>query len=212
MKIKINLEEWQRRTHFEFFNNFDEPFFGVVADIDCNFAYRFCKENNLSFYLWYLHKSLLAANRIENFRYKIIDGEIFLFDEIDATPTVGRSDGTFGFSYLKFYDDFEIFALEAQKIIEIVKQHDALFPPENLPVYEHVIQFSSIPWINFTSLSHARSFSYKDSSPKISFGKLTEKDGRFLMPISVHVHHGLMDGYHVGLFYEYFQEEMNKEN
>ncbi len=31
------------------------------------------------------------------------------------------------------------------------------------------------------------------------------------MPVSVHVHHGLMDGYHVGLFYEALQTAMDTD-
>ena len=31
------------------------------------------------------------------------------------------------------------------------------------------------------------------------------------MPISIHVHHALMDGYEVGLFVEEFQKLMNLE-
>ena len=40
-----------------------------------------------------------------------------------------------------------------------------------------------------------------DSSPKISWGKYFEQGGRTLVPFSVQVHHGLMDGYHVGRYY-----------
>jgi chloramphenicol O-acetyltransferase type A len=32
------------------------------------------------------------------------------------------------------------------------------------------------------------------------------------MPISIHVHHGLMDGSHLGQFVDYFQEIMNQKN
>ena len=74
-----------------------------------------------------------------------------------------------------------------------------------------MIHFSAIPWLNFTSLSHARSYSYPDSCPKISFGKMTTLDnGKKMMPLSVHVHHGLMDGMHVGKFVALFQELMNQ--
>jgi len=58
-------------------------------------------------------------------------------------------------------------------------------------------------------LSHARSFSFPDSIPKISFGKMTELDGVKTMPVSVHVHHGLMDGFHVGQFVDKFQQLMD---
>jgi chloramphenicol O-acetyltransferase type A len=30
-----------------------------------------------------------------------------------------------------------------------------------------VIHFSAIPWLDFTSLSHARSYTFPDSCPKI---------------------------------------------
>ena len=72
------------------------------------------------------------------------------------------------------------------------------------------IHFSAIPWVDFTSLSHARSFTFPDSAPKISFGKLTDKDGIKTMAVSIHIHHGLADGYHVGQFVEKFQTLMNE--
>ncbi|TYP97099.1 chloramphenicol acetyltransferase [Sphingobacterium allocomposti] len=31
------------------------------------------------------------------------------------------------------------------------------------------------------------------------------------MPVSIHVHHGLVDGYHVGLFIDRYQELMDGE-
>ncbi|RYG03106.1 MAG: hypothetical protein EOO02_09150 [Chitinophagaceae bacterium] len=67
---------------------------------------------------------------------------------------------------------------------------------------------SALPWLNFTSISHARAFSFPDSCPKISFGKLSEVEGKSLMPVSIHVHHGLMDGFHVAQFVERFEAEM----
>ncbi|HAI84531.1 MAG TPA: chloramphenicol acetyltransferase, partial [Chitinophagaceae bacterium] len=57
---------------------------------------------------------------------------------------------------------------------------------------------------DFTSLSHARSFSFADSCPKISFGKMTVNQDKRTMPVSVHVHHALMDGYHVAQFIDLF--------
>ncbi|HTD92472.1 MAG TPA: CatA-like O-acetyltransferase, partial [Chitinophagaceae bacterium] len=65
--------------------------------------------------------------------------------------------------------------------------------------------YSSIPWLNFTSLSHARAFGFGDSIPKISFGKMSVNGDRRTMPVSLHVHHGLMDGYEVGQFVDKFQ-------
>ncbi|VAW26566.1 putative acetyltransferase, partial [hydrothermal vent metagenome] len=71
---------------------------------------------------------------------------------------------------------------------------------------QDIAYFSAIPWIKFTSVEHAMNTKVLDSVPKIAFGKWEEREGEKYMPVSVHVHHALMDGLHVGQFYEMFQE------
>jgi chloramphenicol O-acetyltransferase type A len=206
MKQEVNIENWNRKAHYLFFSQFDEPFFGVTVTIDCTEAYHYSKRNGLSFFLVYLYRALSAANNIEAFRYRIVDGKVFIFDEINAAPTIGRPDGTFGFAYLDYDKSEAVFYEKANAVIDLVKQSRSLHPAVS---GENTIHFSALPWLNFTSLSHARNYSFPDSSPKISFGKVTEQNGVKTMPVSIHVHHGLVDGYHVGLFADRFQELMN---
>lgn len=206
MKKELDIENWERKDHFNFFKNFEEPFFGVIVDLDCTSAYKYCKENELSFFLYYLHKSLKAANKIEPFKYRIIDEKVMMFDKVNASPTINRPNGTFGFAYIDYLEDFSQFKKSAEKEIDRIQNSSGLVPAVS---GENVIHYSSIPWIKFTSISHARSFSFKDSCPKISFGKMTENNGRRAMPVSIHVHHALMDGFHVGKYIEEFQKLMN---
>jgi chloramphenicol O-acetyltransferase type A len=67
-----------------------------------------------------------------------------------------------------------------------------------------------IPWVAFTSFAHARRHGTEDSVPKIVFGKRHERGGRHRMPVSVEVHHALVDGLHVGRFFEGFQERLDR--
>ena len=48
-----------------------------------------------------------------------------------------------------------------------------------------------------------------DSNPKMSWGKYFQQNGRVLTPFSVQVHHGLMDGFHIGRFYETLQTHID---
>lgn len=207
MKQLITLDDWKRKDHFQFFSKFEEPFFGVTINIDCTLAYQQAKEKGNSFFLYYLYRSLKAANAIENFRYRIIDKEVYLFDQINASATINRPDETFGFSYMDYDKNEEMFYQKAKEEIVRVQQSKGLIPAGS---GENVIHFSAVPWLDFTSLSHARSFTFPDSCPKISFGKVTENNGKKLMSVSIHAHHGLMDGFHIGLFAEQFQELMNE--
>ncbi len=208
MKQKLDINNWERKDHFQFFNQFEEPFFGLSVDVDCTDAYKKAKEKGISFFLYYLYKSLAAANKIEPFKYRILDNEVFVFAVVNASPTINRPNGTFGFSYIDYNQNFDYFLQAATVEIERVQNSSGLIPAVS---GENVIHYSSIPWVDFTSLSHARSFSFKDSSPKISFGKMTEKNGRKRMSMSVHVHHALMDGYHVGQYVDLFQQLMNQD-
>lgn len=205
MKQKIDLQQWRRRDHFTFFSQFEEPYFGLCTEIDCTRAYDAAKAQGISFFLYYLYRSLKAANQVAPFRYRIADGEVWEYDAVHASPTINRPDGTFGFAYMDYHEDFAAFQASAQQEIEKVQQSTGLIPAVS---GENVIHYSSIPWVKFTALSHARSFSFKDSIPKISFGKMTETGGQRSMPVSIHVHHALMDGYHVGRYLECFQELM----
>ena len=208
MKTKLDLNTWPRKEHFEFFSKFEEPFFGIVAHIDCTKAYETSKKNGVSFFLYYLHKTLSAVNAVENFRYRIENGEIFIYDKIDASATLTRDDNTFGFSLMPFSTEFETFEKTSKEEIERVRNTTGLFT-RNFEA-DNLIHFSAVPWVDFTSLSHARSFTFPDSCPKISIGKMMiAEDGKRTMAVSVHVHHGLMDGFHVGEFFAKFQEFMD---
>lgn len=206
MKTLIDIENWNRKEHFLFYSKFEEPFFGISVKVDCTKAYFKAKEEQVSFFLYYLYRALKAANEVENFRYRIIDNNAYKFPSVNASPTINRPDGTFGFAYMDYYEDESKFYENALQEIENVKNTNSLLPAIS---GENVIHFSVIPWLDYMSISHARSFSHPDSCPKISFGKVTEKDGIKTMSVSVHGHHALMDGYHVGLFIDKFQFLLN---
>ena len=209
MKTLLDLENWNRKEHFaHFFRQMEEPFFGATVEIDCTKAYQTAKSLNVSFFIYYLHKTLVAVNTIENFKYRISEDKIYINNRVDASATIGREDGTFGFSLIEYDPDLKVFEQTASAEIERIQNTTGLFTREFND--DNVIHFSAIPWLNFTSLSHARSFTYPDSCPKISFGKMiTSETGKRTISMAVFVHHGLMDGLHLGQFVDYFQELMN---
>ena len=209
MKTKLDLESWARKEHFEFFSNFDEPYTGVSVEIDCTAAYERCKQNNISFFLYYFHQALVAVNSVEALRYRIEDGNVYIYDTIHGSATINRPDGTFQFSHFPFDGDFESFVERAEKEIEAAKQSKGL---DLTSSGIDAIHFSSIPWVKFTGLSHARNFARKDSCPKISVGKMTLVDGKRQMPLSIHAHHALVDGIDLARFIDKFSELMAEQS
>lgn len=185
----------------------EEPFFGITTRVDCTKAYAKAKELGVSFFTYYLHKTLIAVNALENFRYRIVEDKVYIFDQIDVSATILRDDKTFGFSLMEYNKDLNTFAEITRKEIARIQITPGLITRD----FEiNLIHFSAVPWVDFTSYSHARSFTWPDSCPKISYGKMVEENGKKTMSISVHVHHGLVDGYHVGQFLTLLQELLNE--
>lgn len=148
------------------------------------------------------YASLRSANAVEPFRYRIRDQRVFVHEVIHGGSTVMRDNETFGFSYFSFQESFAAFAAEGRREMERVKGTTRLDPRTD---DDDLIHYSVIPWISFTSFAHARRWNTDDTVPKLVFGKYFERDGRVRLPVSIEVHHALMDGLHVGRFVDGFQ-------
>ena len=209
MKKLIDINTWKRKEHYNFFVTFTEPFFGVVANVDCKSAYNRAKEMGVSFMLYYLHKSLRAVNEIEEFRIRIENEQPYLYDVVHGGSTTMNADGLFAFSFLPFSPDFDTFYASAKAELDRIKTISGLnATPESTRI--DLIQYSTVPWIHFTGLTHARNYNRPDSCPKISFGKCVEQDGKMFMPVALNANHALADGEHAGRYFELFQQYLNE--
>lgn len=204
-KNKIDINCWKRKDHYNFFKSFEQPFFGITAAINCTEAYAYCKAYKTSFFLYYLHKSLLAVNQVREFRYRIEHNEVIEYAHISGSITVLRSDETFGFAYFNYEPDFKTFANNAKAAIDLEKSGSGLRLKADC---NDLIHYSVLTGINFSSMQHAQMFSAGDTVPKIVFGRMRMENGQVLLPLSVHVNHALCDGFHVSKFLDIFQREM----
>ncbi len=205
---KLDFDTWKRKEQFDFFKNYENPFFNICANVDATNLYKFVKENDFSFFLASLFASNKAANLIEQFRFRIKDNDVIIYDKINLGSTVLNDDETFNFCYFDFNYDFKTFHSEANSVLEQNKK-------QRIKMNSHrdndaLIYYSVIPWISFTSFSHARNYSTRESIPKIVLGKITEQNNSLTMPVSVEVHHSLMDGLHVGKYFKLLQEILNE--
>jgi chloramphenicol O-acetyltransferase type A len=199
--VRIDLNTWERRSLFELFNEYSEPYHGVCLRVDCTETFHYAKDHRISVFLSLLHRSLLAANKTESFKLRVVDGAVWAYETIHGGSAVGRPNGTIGFAHYAYRPGLMDFVREASLELERVENRSDL----ERYAGQNIIRYSVLPWFDFTSISHARDFAARDSAPKITFGKITEAGGRRTMPVSIHVHHGLADGSHVAELVERFE-------
>lgn len=209
MKRKFNPENWNRKEHFNMFANMDNPYVGVVAEVECTKAYQHAKTNQLSFFAIYLHCSMLAENSVEEFKYRLEENEICIYNHLDCGTTIGRKDGTFGFALMNYTTDFTIFNKQLQEQIKSVESCSGLHI-KNEEITIGLVRHSTFPWSRFTGLVQPTNFGTGESIPRIIFGKAYHQGEKMYMPVSVEANHGFVDGLHLANYLAAFEKELNK--
>lgn len=201
MSTYLDLETWPRREQFHFFKGYDSPFFNVCVQLDVTALLRLARSRDgVPFFLTYHYLALQAANEVEPFRYRLRGDRVLVHDRIGMGTTILLDGERFGFCYFDWDGDFSRFAAQGAAALEALRAGDGRLEPRE--DRDDLIHGSVLPWISFTSFAHARKRKHEDSVPKIVFGKVFEDGGRSRMPISIEVHHALMDGAHVGRYLE----------
>lgn len=204
MKMKkVDLETWPRRQAYHFFKDFEDPYFSMTADTDVTVLRSFCKSQNVPFSLAVLYASTTVANGIREFRLRQDGDDVVEYDVVNASQTLLNEDETFSFSFIEYATDFREFKKNGLESVRKYKEMKTL----NVELERmDVIFYSVIPWVTFTSFKNAQRRDHTSTVPRIVFGKTHEREGRVLMPVSVEVNHMMMDGLHVGRFFQRFQE------
>ncbi len=203
----IDMDSWPRREHFNLFGNLDHPFFGMCANVDLTAFYPYVKQHDMSFTVVLVYALTRAANAIPEFRYRIRDGKVVEHDIIHPGLTILYTEDLFSFSLLEYAEDFADFAPRAAELIADVKKNPWI---ENVPYRDDTLYMTAIPWVSFTSFDHPMHLSPADSVPRFAWGKLFGDSNLLQMPLSVHGHHGVMDGIHVGRYFAEVQDYLNR--
>ena len=203
---EVDINTWERKSTFEFFRDYEDPYFNITANLDVTGLYSFCKKNDIAFSLAILFVSLQAANEIREFRLRMIDERVIEFDRIEATQTILNADETFSFCYFESKDDiveFDRTGKLARDKYKALKTFDVEADRIDL------IYYSAIPWVSFTSFKHASRHNNRQTVPRMVFGKIFDEGPVKKMPFSVEVHHALVDGIHVGKLFNLFQIKLD---
>ncbi len=207
MYTEIDLQSWSRYDTYKHFSAFELPFFNLCFNTDITLLYQKCKINGYSINQALHYCCLKAANAVDEFKLRIVDGKIIQYDVIHAGAIVLLPDNNIRFCMYEYETSFETYRLKADAVREKILRTQQTDPRSQ---EQDVIHFSVIPWVSFTSISHPRGSGKVESIPKITMGKFFKSEGRTMLPISVEVNHSLMDGYHLGLFNQRFEKAITE--
>lgn len=202
----IDMETYPRKSHFDFFRQMAYPYVGLTANVEVTQLLRYAKARESSIFLACLWAAAQAANSVPELRQRIIGDKIAEFDHCDTAHTVALSDHTFGNCRTDCRMPLDEFLRAAgQAHAQAKLQHGFVSTQED---ETSLIFVSCVPWVAFTQAIQPVPIP-ADCNPRIMFGKYIREGERVLMPLSIQTNHALVDGWHLGQFYEAFEQFAN---
>jgi len=202
----IDMQTWSRRNHFRLFSTFNHPHFSMCVNMDITAFYPFVKHNGYSLTISMVYIIARASNAIPEFRQRIRGEQVVEHEIVNPGFSILIDKDLFGFCNVEYTEDFAEFSMRANKNIAVLKADgDLLRSTEN----DDVLFMSPIPWVSFTSFNHPMQFHPTDSVPRFAWGKYFQESDALKMPLNVQGHHAVMDGIHMGKFYETVQDYLD---
>jgi len=191
----IDLENWSRKTHFEFYIGEGKCAFNITVNIDVTALMNFIKMYDHKFYPTFIYIVSKAMNDIVELKTRVNDaGIVGYWDFVSPTYTVFHEDDkTFSSIYTEYGDNFNSFY---SQIIEDIQRFKDVKGICAKPAPKNCFHISCIPWINYTGFS-LQLYSGNYLAPIVSWGKFDKSSGKILLPLSLQVHHAIADGYHI---------------
>ncbi|HIW57582.1 MAG TPA: chloramphenicol acetyltransferase [Firmicutes bacterium] len=202
----IDMDSWKRRIHCAVFQNYALPQYCITAELDVTEFYKNIKKRNKSFTFSMMYLIGKNANAIEEFRYRFLGGDVVLFDRIDTAFTYMDEDSDlFKVVRAEMTDDIDEYISAARNAAENQKEYFTG------PLGNDVFQFSALPWIQYTHVSHTFSGDPKCATPLFDWGRFYERGGKLWLPFSVQAHHSFVDGIHIGRLIDSIQTDLNED-
>lgn len=200
---KIDMQSWLRRKHFDLYQSFDHPHWGMCANLDLTNFIPSVKQRDLSITAAIVYVLARVANSIPEFRQRIRADEVVIHDVVHPSITVLLENELFSFCLIEYSEGFAEFAIRASERIAHAQSSPTL---DDGPEADALLFMTAIPWVSFTSFTHPMHLKPVDSIPRFAWGKFFQEGERLKMPLGVQAHHALIDGIHAGKFYTQAQD------
>lgn len=201
---QIEFDNAHRRKHFHFFRTMEAPHFSIVTPIDVTELVAYIRDRQLHFSGTMVYLVSAVANELREFRWRIRGEHVIEHELVHPSFSVPTEQAdVFSFCEVKFNRDFVSFSTALRKA-----QQDMRTAPsfEDEPDRDDYLFMSSIPWVHFTGFQHPMGIPAQDSVPRFAWGKIEVMEKRHRMPLNVQAHHAVVDGRHMGMYFERFAE------
>lgn len=191
----------RRRDRFALFDAMDSAAVNICFPLELPDFRPWCREAGLAPFHVLLCAVLRAVLKVENFRYRLLDGEVFRIERLRPSFTVVNQHQDLNFALFDWSDDLREFVArgiaareQASAMTKLNEAYRSLGPRDA----KEQVFITCIPWLAFTSIQHPSASLAHPDIPSLAWGKFRDAPGgRLELPFSVQAHHGFVDGFHI---------------
>jgi len=194
----------KRRDRYNAFASFANPLVNLSFELEVPDFRPYCKAQGMPPFHFFLYHVLHAIQGIDNFMYRIHQGEVIKIKDFWASYTVINQDRNLNFARFVMADDLREFiarSLAAKQTAET--SAPMINTSEDLSAYEQRrnVFITCMPWLKLSAIEHPIYDYGSYDIPSLAWGRFSDPraDGRLALTMSVQAHHGFVDGYHVHL-------------
>lgn len=194
------------------FINFLSARYSISARINVEKLWKWCHENDKSFFIMSLGCLMNAANSVPELKRRIINGEAIEFDYLEGvSPIMDENNKIYKEMRVKVPQEFESM-IEWHDYVKELSGDILNGKKEGFSVemekrdLENIVNMSCIPWVDFDMLTTC----VVDGSavqPLVTWGKVNDN---YEMSVSITVSHIFVNGRELGHFYENAQREFDR--
>jgi chloramphenicol O-acetyltransferase len=200
----------RRRDRFEFFDRMESPAVNLCFTLHVPDFRPWCKAQGLAPFHVMLCAVLRAVLKVENFRYRIVDGEVIRIDGLVPSFTVMNQHGDLNIARFDWSDDVREFVARGIAAREAASNMTELnvTPALSQRAGKDQVFVTCMPWLDFTSIQHPMASIAAPDIPSLAWGRFRAGPEGLQLPFSVQAHHGFVDGWHIHLLGRQVADEL----
>ncbi len=200
----IDLNKWSRGDLFRFYMDNMRIVMSLTVDIDVTNLKAYSKEHAVGFYplmLWVISK---VINAHDEFKYSWDkDGNLIKWDFLSPSYTDFHSDDeNFTKMVTEYSDDLFEFCDRIASDRERHKNERAVLKNQPLNFFD----VSCLPWVRYKHFDVHVFDDGKFLAPVVTWGKYEQENGKWILPLTMNIHHAVADGFHLSRFFNEVQE------
>lgn len=203
---KIDINNWDRKENYLWFTTKGRCKINMTMNIDATNLIKKIKENKLRHYPTFMYAVSKVLNAHDEFKMNYdMDGNLGIYDVIyPRFPLFHESDKKISILWTQYSDDFRMFYDRFIDDINTYGEKRSMAAKGEFP--PNCFDMSMLPWSSFTSFDCPPTSDVVWLPPFVMVGRFFESGERFLLPVSISVHHATCDGYHVSRFFSELQD------